>query len=299
MYSLMFLTSVFVLISPVRTSTSSSSWYSGDGPCGENEFTCLTSRDCIDSLFVCDKDEDCADGSDERNCTEHYGTQVGEFYSTTPEVTVDDAPVRIIYSTTIAPGPCHPDPCGRFGVCNTNFFIQLVYEEQFKCDCYNGHKGKLCDIEFCKLKCQNYGDCRLSLWSNEQYCDCEDGYDGDLCENDLCYRFCNNSGECLINSWTKKPYCRCAPGYAGPRCDDDLCDCGNNGRCEYGVFIGFHCECETGYGGKNCEKDLCDDLDCQNNGECKLRYGNKYYCDCPDGYYGKRCEKGNGHPNTK
>ncbi|XP_071944170.1 uncharacterized protein [Antedon mediterranea] len=163
MYTLLFL-SVFVLL------PSSSSSASGDGLCGENEFTCLTSRDCIDSLFVCDKDEDCADGSDEYNCmtTAHFGQQVGDFFFTTPPAGGD-------YSTT---DPCNPNPCGPFGECNTNFLIRLLHGE-FKCDCFKGHKGQFCDIDLCD--CGKNGECKFGFFRT--YCECEDGYSGKNCEN--------------------------------------------------------------------------------------------------------------------
>ncbi|XP_071944169.1 uncharacterized protein [Antedon mediterranea] len=222
---------------------------------------------CIDIESVCNGVRDCDDGSDEFSCP----TPIGGDY------------------TTVEPGPCNPDPCGLWGVCSSNFLIQLFHEDEFKCDCYGGHKGKFCEIDFCQLGCQNNGDCKVSFWSNKPYCDCVEGYGGDHCEKDLCDQFCFNSGECLISSWTHKPYCNCQSGYDGDRCDEDLCDCSNNGECKFGLF-GASCDCDTGYSGKHCENDLCAHLNCQNNGECKSGFLNILYCDCPRGYYGKRCQ---------
>ena len=36
--------------------------------CEEGYFTCHTSRNCIVNHWVCDKERDCADGSDELGC---------------------------------------------------------------------------------------------------------------------------------------------------------------------------------------------------------------------------------------
>ncbi|XP_059144990.1 ovochymase-2-like [Physella acuta] len=38
-------------------------------PCLPDQFTCTNSRTCIQVKYVCDGDDDCGDGEDERNCT--------------------------------------------------------------------------------------------------------------------------------------------------------------------------------------------------------------------------------------
>jgi hypothetical protein len=39
-----------------------------EAQCLADEFQCEESKKCIKKSWVCDKDKDCADASDERNC---------------------------------------------------------------------------------------------------------------------------------------------------------------------------------------------------------------------------------------
>lgn len=38
--------------------------------CEENQFKCVTGGTCVDSVYRCDGDNDCDDGSDEADCAE-------------------------------------------------------------------------------------------------------------------------------------------------------------------------------------------------------------------------------------
>jgi hypothetical protein len=40
----------------------------GNGSCKPDEFMCVNSKRCITARWVCDRDSDCEDGSDEANC---------------------------------------------------------------------------------------------------------------------------------------------------------------------------------------------------------------------------------------
>ena len=40
----------------------------GEESCGENDFTCITSGECIPYIQVCNGEEDCQDLSDEASC---------------------------------------------------------------------------------------------------------------------------------------------------------------------------------------------------------------------------------------
>jgi len=40
--------------------------------CTEDQFKCPNTGRCIPASFICDGDNDCGDGSDERNCSKLY-----------------------------------------------------------------------------------------------------------------------------------------------------------------------------------------------------------------------------------
>ena len=44
-------------------------------PCEPNEFQCANGR-CAPTIWRCDKDDDCGDGSDEDNCREYSADDV-------------------------------------------------------------------------------------------------------------------------------------------------------------------------------------------------------------------------------
>lgn len=47
--------------------------------CDSNHFQCLSDGECIPNLWVCDDEEDCEDGSDERQHCREYITSLSDY----------------------------------------------------------------------------------------------------------------------------------------------------------------------------------------------------------------------------
>ena len=61
---------IFIVPSDIQNNDNKSSYFTARvSTCRENEFSCEDgSRPCIPESWKCDDDEDCDDGSDEKNC---------------------------------------------------------------------------------------------------------------------------------------------------------------------------------------------------------------------------------------
>ncbi|CAF1046108.1 unnamed protein product [Brachionus calyciflorus] len=109
--------------------------------------------------------------------------------------------------------------CSHHGRCN-------LIREKFKCECQNGYKGSMCEVNtnICKKskQCLYNGVC-IPLDNNESFkCECQYPYYGPHCEFEinLCEEIkCSNNGVCQVNE-TKIPYCKCFNYFIGEQCEE-------------------------------------------------------------------------------
>ncbi|XP_043274627.1 protein crumbs isoform X2 [Venturia canescens] len=189
--------------------------------------------------------------------------------------------------------PCLTNPCVN-GTCRS------LGDHGFKCNCYEGFEGQLCDtdIDECAVlgnaSC-NYGICINTVGSYN--CFCRPGYSGDHCDIDinecLCGP-CENNATCVdkVNAFE----CICLEGYTNKTCNVDIDECAsnpclNNAAC-IDQIAAYACVCAEGFTGQNCETNIddCNPQPCMNHGLCIDGIHN-YTCDCTDtGFQGFHCE---------
>lgn len=192
--------------------------------------------------------------------------------------------------------PCISNPCLNRGTCQADEI------EGYRCNCFQGFKGKNCDavLNACvREPCQHGGTCSVSEERDEGYsCSCPVGFEGPHCEIDIdeCNdNECQNGATCIDghNNYT----CLCGPFYTGEMCEDleDMCapdrnPCKQQSTC-FITPTGPKCLCSAGYVGDDCSVnyDDCKEHKCQNGAEC-LDEINGYSCVCPQGYSGQLCE---------
>ncbi|XP_068392442.1 slit homolog 3 protein isoform X3 [Eschrichtius robustus] len=186
---------------------------------------------------------------------------------------------------------CLSSPCKNNGTCS-----QDPVEQQYRCACPYGYKGKDCTmpINTClQNPCLHGGTCHLSESHNDGFsCSCPLGFEGQRCEinpDDCEDNDCENNATCVdgINNYV----CVCPPNYTGELCDEviDHCVPGMN-LCQHeakcvSLDRGFRCECLPGYSGKLCEvnSDDCTAHRCRHGAQC-VDAVNGYTCMCPQGF---------------
>lgn len=211
-------------------------------PCPNTwDFTCDNQR-CIPKTWLCDGDDDCLDGSDERKNSEG------------------------------AKKDCNRPNCTALEFhCASGRCIPLTFKCDSENDCPDGSDETDCRNMTCdanEFSCGN-GRCITKAWVCDSENDCGNGSDEKNCEKKSCayYQFtCPGSGNCIPNTWRcdGENDCGPQPGDAGnvtaderdcpmTTCTDNQFRCENRRQC---IHQSFKCD-----GIADCI-DSSDESDC-------------------------------------
>ncbi|XP_025109713.1 low-density lipoprotein receptor-like isoform X3 [Pomacea canaliculata] len=177
--------------------------------CTSTQFQC-NNKHCISLAWRCDGDDDCHDGSDERNC---------------PSVTCADSDFKCVNDSKCIPLRWKCDgaaDCDDQSDEDTHLCSQVTCgQDQFMCsdgncvintwvcdgekDCEDGLDEKQCNSTChpnTEFTCAD-GQCIDIRWKCDTHHDCSDKSDEENCPNNTCGEFqfmCNNS-HCIQSTW--------------------------------------------------------------------------------------------------
>lgn len=232
------------------------------GPCRDNEFRC-DDGSCIPQVDHCNRQYDCRDGSDERDC-------------------------RLC---------SHNEFLCKDGRCiDANARCNRVY------DCLDGSDETECDIISHKCKSTDFicpdGKCVNQTYKCDGRPDCSDNSDESICHNCQIQEFACNNGQCISAKQRCDHRSDCPNGEDEAECKGFVCSPGDiicrdgscidgNKRCDGKI------DCPGGIDEANCIPEDCKHNQFQcSNGQCidiKLQCDRKY--DCSDGSDEQECDE--------